>query len=917
MKKIAVAALSLMLACSLCPVASFASDAVLQDELAVSDALLEDEGLTGPPEEPDDASVDGAPASEDADGAEPMDGASTDSTEETEGRDGGAEDEAAVGGERTPEDEFSATIYAANGADSDPQTRTTGINVLYADASGHVYNCPEATEVVADDKEWTEELTDGWYVASGEITMPSRVDVKGDVNLILVDGCTLNAQKGIGVYNENSLTIWGSVKQTGTLNATGGSHAGIGGDGAYSSRVNAGSITINGGNIYAKGGGGCAGIGGGSWSNAYGATCGNAGTITINGGNVTAEGSISYLRATPGAAIGGGGNAEGGSITITGGTVNAQGYGVAAAAIGGGSGGRVSAITIAGGYVVAQGGESAASGSRGPGIGNCTYGSSIIEGATYVETNLFSGYLESGILNQKGAITVCGEQALPKDMSTEQLAVEKGSTLTIPSGVTLTNDGLLFNYGSLVIDGALVNNDHIASTGTISGSGSFSGAKATQAEPANPVARSIDAESVTLEPLERAGQGATEYACVQGDGAPSAWQASNVFTGLTPLTDYTFYARYAGDAFCEPMASVPGTSVRTKASASGVIENVTVAGDNYLGADFAMPADYFAENVLPAYALQQNARGKDVGIWMESARVADGEVTTLVGQQLDGFLPIAYFSLTPYYQIDGEAPEALAAETCDDALVKIKLTLPDSAVNDDPSVAREYKVICVYNGASSAIPCSYNPDTRELAFRTNRFASFGLACKDTRNGEQVFPVMVRDSYASASGQGHYAAGEKVTIYAGECDGYAVEFWNAVTAKGGVNFTYQDADRAEFIMPDTPVMVSITWLRTGDSGNGDNGGGGDASDGSGGSGSNGQGGAEGGIGSGGNGADVDKAVGSGDDARVDGAAPFALAQTGDALRPAVVILVLLASAVVASYAVSRRKIALSRARHARR
>lgn len=32
MKKIAVAALSLMLACSLCPVASFASDAVLQDE---------------------------------------------------------------------------------------------------------------------------------------------------------------------------------------------------------------------------------------------------------------------------------------------------------------------------------------------------------------------------------------------------------------------------------------------------------------------------------------------------------------------------------------------------------------------------------------------------------------------------------------------------------------------------------------------------------------------------------------------------------------------------------------------------------------------------------------------------------------------------------------------------------------------
>ena len=36
MKKIVPTALSLALVCSLCPVASFASDAVLQDELAVS-----------------------------------------------------------------------------------------------------------------------------------------------------------------------------------------------------------------------------------------------------------------------------------------------------------------------------------------------------------------------------------------------------------------------------------------------------------------------------------------------------------------------------------------------------------------------------------------------------------------------------------------------------------------------------------------------------------------------------------------------------------------------------------------------------------------------------------------------------------------------------------------------------------------
>mgnify|MGYP002649410684 CR=1 FL=1 len=549
----------------------------------------------------------------------------------------------------------------------------------------------------------------------------------------------------------------------------------------------------------------------------------------------------------------------------------------------------------------------------------------------------------SDIPDDGGLIEVNGDEVLSEDVTVKKLCgmiVAEGARLTIPAGVTLTNEWTLQNYGTIVnngtifnngffptgIDnlgtivnnGALVNNGSLKGTGGITGTGSFSGNKGTQTRPNSPTVESVGSNSVTLAPAQTTGQGATEYGYDVGSG-PGSWQTSPVFTDLKPSTRYIFYTRYAGDAYYEPARS-GGTEATTLEASPGHIENVTVAGDNYLGADFAMPADYFAEHVLPAYALQQNSRGKDVDIWMESARVTDGEVTTLVGQQLDGFLPIAYFSLTPYCQIDGEAPEALAAETRDDALVQVKLTLTDSAANADPSIVREYKVICVYDGASFAIPCRYDPDTRELTFRTNRFASFGLACKDTRDGEQVYPVMVRDSYADASGQGQYAAGDTVTVYAGKRDGYAVEFWSAVTAQGGVSFTYQDANRAEFTMPDTPVVVSITWLRTGDGGNGgndDNGDGGDASDGSGAGGSDGQGGAEGGIGSGENGTDAVKAVGSGGNARGDGAAPFALAQTGDALRPAVAILVLLVSAVTATYAVSRRKTVLSRARHARR
>lgn len=546
----------------------------------------------------------------------------------------------------------------------------------------------------------------------------------------------------------------------------------------------------------------------------------------------------------------------------------------------------------------------------------------------------------SGIPDDGGLIEVNGDEVLSEDVTVKKLCgmiVAEGARLTIPAGVILTNEWTLKNYGTIVnngtiinngpfptgIDnlgtivnnGAIANNGSLKGTGSITGAGSFSGNKGTQTRPNAPTVESVGSNFVTLAPAQTMGQRATEYGYDEGDG-PGNWQTSPAFTGLKPSTRYTFYTRYAGDTYYEPAQS-SGTEVTTLGASPGHIENVTVAGDNYLGADFAMPADYFAEHVLPDYALQQNARGKDVDIWMESARESDSEVASLVGRQLDDFLPIAYFRLTPYYQIDGEAPETLAAETRDDALVQIKLALSDSAANADPSIVREYKVICVYDGTSFAIPCSYNPDTRELTFRTNRFASFGLACKDTRDGEQVFPVMVRDSYADASGQGQYAAGEKVTVYAGDRDGYAVEFWNAVTAQGRVSFTYQDADRAEFTMPDTPVVVSITWLRTGDGGNGDNGDGDDESDSSGGSGSTGQGGAEGGSGLGENGTDADKAGSSGDDARGNDTRSSALAQTSDVLRPTAAILVLLASAATATYAVSRRKTVLSRARHARR
>ena len=98
----------------------------------------------------------------------------------------------------------------------------------------------------------------GWYV-SDDVTIGSRVELgTGEVHLILADGKTLTANRGIHT-TDKTLTIYGQSGQTGKLVANGYDNgAGIGGNLYFSSGV----ITINGGVIEATSSRGSAAIGG-------------------------------------------------------------------------------------------------------------------------------------------------------------------------------------------------------------------------------------------------------------------------------------------------------------------------------------------------------------------------------------------------------------------------------------------------------------------------------------------------------------------------------------------------------------------------------------------------------------------------------------------------------------------------------
>ena len=337
-------------------------------------------------------------------------------------------------------------------------------DVSFIDANGTPAERDGVTAVTTGTTEWTDE----WYVVNSNVPIADRITVTGNVNLILADGCTLTATKGISVTSGNSLTIYGQSTEgnVGKLIANAqynSGYAAIGGEAGDSSDEVAahGNITINGGIITATSSYQAAGIGSGRSGS------GTNGIITINGGDVTATGGFEY-----GAGIGGGyaNNIAGGDIKITGGHVEANG---AAKAAGIGTGyndycttnGR--SITISGGTVIANGGTDAAGIGGGQGCKGKSVRSITINGSANVTAN--GGERGAGIGSGYGSTSV---MATSIDIRDSAVVVAKGGNDDDFGGAGIGTGGASGGIGNININGGTVT----ATGGTAKDSSMHSGA---------------------------------------------------------------------------------------------------------------------------------------------------------------------------------------------------------------------------------------------------------------------------------------------------------------------------------------------------------------------------------------------------------------------------------------------------------
>ena len=85
--------------------------------------------------------------------------------------------------------------------------------ISYIDGNGRENTANNVIELTSS----TTSLSAGWYAVTSDTTIGSRIVCSGDVRLILGDGVTLKAQKGIQVALGNSLTIYAQRSGSGAL----------------------------------------------------------------------------------------------------------------------------------------------------------------------------------------------------------------------------------------------------------------------------------------------------------------------------------------------------------------------------------------------------------------------------------------------------------------------------------------------------------------------------------------------------------------------------------------------------------------------------------------------------------------------------------------------------------------------------
>lgn len=141
------------------------------------------------------------------------------------------------------------------------------------------------------------------------------------------------------------------------------------------------------------------------------------------------------------------------------------------------------------------------------------------------------------------------------------------------------------------------------------------------------------------------------------------------------------------------------------------------------------------------------------------------------------------------------------------APITITFTVPESLINADEKVTREYFIIRVHNGVTDILNCTFDPATGKASFMTDKFSSYAIAYKDTVKKDPApvpetavkYPVIVSGN--AVIDKPYAEAGDVVNV--GTNLGYDI-----IVTDGSGNRIAVITEKGSFIMPASKVYISV-------------------------------------------------------------------------------------------------------------
>ena len=178
----------------------------------------------------------------------------------------------------------------------------------------------------------------------------------------------------------------------------------------------------------------------------------------------------------------------------------------------------------------------------------------------------------------------------------------------------------------------------------------------------------------------------------------------------------------------EPVTDVGEIEKDAEVAEDAPIDNATLdnSKDDLLNAD----------NIFTETEKQAIADGADAKVWLEINKISDipatdkskieEEAAKIMGEDLN----ITYFDAKLFKQI-GNNPKAPVSEP--GIAIKVTITIPETLLNTDETINREYMILRFHEGQSKAdvIEGTFNAETGEFTFETDKFSTYAIVYKDT------------------------------------------------------------------------------------------------------------------------------------------------------------------------------------------